>query len=158
MTPNEDGAAGCEYHDSSRGHTGGGSDVALEVSWLLGPNLDDVDILARLALPAKRYGRCLSLCRPSPELALLLEFAGLDGVFEHPTDRRHRAPPTAGPTVLCAGNRASGQERPGQAARPGGVGHGTTDRRNRELDRTLRALPGTSLSPVEPIRTGVITR
>jgi hypothetical protein len=99
MTPNEDGAADCDYHDSSRGPTGGGSDVALEVSWLSGPNLDDVDILARLGLLAKRYGRRLSLSRPSPELAFLLEFAGLDGVFEHPTDRRHRVPPTAGPAL-----------------------------------------------------------
>ena len=40
-----------------------------------------VDVLARLQLAARRAGCELRLCRASPELCALIEFAGLGGVL-----------------------------------------------------------------------------
>jgi hypothetical protein len=57
----------------------GGAEVTV---WLpdasVPAGLDTVDVIARLHLVARRWGWTLHLRRPSPDLAALLAFAGLD--------------------------------------------------------------------------------
>jgi hypothetical protein len=59
----------------------GTTDVDLDVSWLVPPDLRAVDTLARLQVLASRCGRSLQLHGAGAGLPELIEFAGLGEVL-----------------------------------------------------------------------------
>jgi hypothetical protein len=56
-------------------------DIDLDVSWLVPPDFNAVDALARLQVAASRCGRSLHLHGACAGLPELLEFVGLGDVF-----------------------------------------------------------------------------
>jgi hypothetical protein len=75
----------------------------LDVDIAAGPcDLGTVDVLARLALHARRTGREIRLAGATPELLELIALAGLSRVLRPaPVNRGAAAARTAGRTAAC---------------------------------------------------------